>query len=88
MTPTEALPSSVVEHVRARRPFKTPSLIGYLTKGGTYILASSGLYTDSGKPNDLMAVLPAELDHGRVLPLYIATNPEVVAYLEAQLREG
>lgn len=62
----------------------------YVTKGGTLIIASRGSVTDSGKPRDLAAILPADLGAGRVLPLWLAVNPELITGLEAALlrREG
>lgn len=59
--------------------------IVYRTKGGTVIVASSGTGNDNGQPRDLMAVLPMDLGQGRVIPLYIGTNPDVVRELSAEL---
>lgn len=60
-------------------------VIVYRTAGGTVIVASSDRGNDNGLPRDLMAVLSGPLEHGRVLPLYIGTNPEVVSALAAEL---
>lgn len=83
------LPAEIVENVRARRVFKkaTAGLIGYVTTGGTYILATAAHWSDDNRARDLIAVLPGDLGNGRVVPLYIGTNPDVVAYLEAQLAD-
>ena len=60
--------------------------IVYSTQGGTVIIASSGHGNDSGLPRDLAAVLPAPLnDVGRVIPLYVAVNPDLITKLEAEL---
>ncbi|MDO4717525.1 MAG: hypothetical protein Q4B08_08170 [Propionibacteriaceae bacterium] len=61
------------------------SLAGYITDGGTYILASRPEWTDSGRPRDLVAVLTAPLQGTRVIPLWPAVNPDLVADLRAAL---
>jgi hypothetical protein len=77
----------VLERIRNRSAFAQPiqQLTGYWTQGGTYVIASAGYATDSGDPRDLVAILPGDLGQGRVVPLYIGTNPAVVAYLETEL---
>lgn len=71
--------------IRERRGFKTDHLIATYTKGGTYVIASAGKWNDNGKPRDLVAILPGNLGQGRVLALYIAVNPALVAEIEAVL---
>lgn len=58
----------------------------YATKGGTVMVASDGRGTDSGQARDLLAILPADCGQGRVLVLWPAVNPELVAALEKALR--
>lgn len=75
----------VAELIRNRQPVTPnddPHLIAYMTKGGTYIVASNGKQTDSRKPRDHAAILPGDLGKGRVIPLYIATHPDLIAELE------
>lgn len=76
---------SQLQAIRDREPFDEGWLCGYTTKGGTYMVASSGRYTDSGQPRDLIAVMPAALDGRRVIPVWIAVNPATVEYLEKEL---
>lgn len=73
--------------IRERRGFKTDRLIATYTKGGTYVIASAGQWNDSGKPRDLVAILPGDLGQGRVLALYVAVNPALLAEIEAALEE-
>jgi hypothetical protein len=83
---SQLLPVEIVEAIRARRPFRDPQLMGYVSLGGTYMVASPPGVTDHGYRRDLIAVLPGDLGHGRVVPLYLGTNPDVVAFLEEALR--
>ena len=71
------------EAIRERRGFATDHFIAATTNGGTYILASSGKWNDSNLPRDLLAILPGDLGQGRVLALYIAVNPDLIAEVEA-----
>lgn len=60
--------------------------VATLTDGGTWILSSDGGQTDSGRPHDLVAVLPAPLFDGtRVLVLRVTVNPDLVRELSEQL---
>lgn len=68
-----------LEAIRERRGFTTPHLIATRTKGGTYVIASSGKWNDDGKPRDLLAVLPGDLGQGVVIQLYVAASPDLVA---------
>lgn len=72
-----------IASIRDRRPFAGHVVTGYLSKGGTYIIANRGIWNDNGKPRDLVVILPGDLGSGRVIPLYIAVNPEFIAELEA-----
>lgn len=83
--PASTFTPEQVEAIRERRGFVTPHLIATTTKGGTYIIASSGKWNDEGLPRDLVAILPGDLGQGRVLALYIAVNPALIAELEAVL---
>lgn len=58
----------------ARKPFRSPQMVGYLTPGGTYILGSGDLASDSGKSYDLLAVTALDV----VLPLRFNANPEPI----------
>lgn len=73
------------EAIRERRAFKDQNLIAAHTKGGTYVLASSGRWNDNGRPRDLLAILPGNLGQGQVLKLYVAVNPDLVDEVEATL---
>ena len=85
-TPTASkYPTDLIEAVKAWRTGSLYSgLIGYLTTGGTYVLATSPQWTDSGLARDLVAILPAALNGTRVVPLTPLVNPDVVD----ALREG
>lgn len=74
-----------VEAIRERRAFKDPNLIAAYTKGGTYVLASSGRWNDSGRPRDLLAILPGNLGQGQVLKLYVGVSPDLVDEVEAAI---
>lgn len=73
------------EAIRERRAFKDANLIAAHTKGGTYVLASSGRWNDSGRPRDLLAILPGNLGQGQVLKLYVGVSPDLVDEVEATL---
>lgn len=76
---------SIAKAIRERLPFIDSSLIGYLSKGGTYMLASRGRWNDNGKRRDLAAILPGDLGQGQVISLYIGTNPQLVDELQGIL---
>ena len=59
--------------------------ITYVTDGGTYVIASNGQATDSGRPRDLLAVLPLPIEGSRVVPLWPAVNPDLVVALRSAL---
>lgn len=73
--------------IRERRGFVGTHVMGTTTRGGTYIIASLAKWNDSGHPRDLLAVLPGDLGHGRVLPLYIAVGPDLVTEVEEILAD-
>lgn len=76
------------EAIRERRPFVTAGVLtGYVTKGGTYVLAAPAMVTDSGFPRDLLAVLPGNIGQGAVLALSITVNPDLVREV-TELIEG
>jgi hypothetical protein len=68
-----------LEAIRERRGFTTPHLVATHTKGGTYVIASSGRWNDDGKPRDLLAVLPGDLGQGVVIQLYVGASPDLMA---------
>lgn len=63
----------------------TSSTLTYLTDGGTYVIATDPSWTDSGHPRDLVAILPMALEGSRVIPLYVAVNPELVTALREEI---
>lgn len=71
--------------IRDRRAHSNDHLIAAHTKGGTYVIASSGKWNDNGKPRDLIAILPGDLGQGQVIALYVAVNPALVAEVETLL---
>ena len=76
---------SAKDAIVARKPFvnKDHDLQGYRTKGGTYVLATCGIWSDSGSARDLL-VLP----FGQALrSVNIAVNPEFVNAVRAALKE-
>lgn len=74
-----------VQAIRERRIFDEGWLCGYVTPGGTYMVATPGCYTDDGRKRDLCAILPSDIGNGRVVPVWIAVNPDVVEFLEREL---
>lgn len=58
---------------------------GYVTEGGTYVLASPPSWTDDGEPHDLVAIFPVPLEGSRVAVLRPTVNPAWVAQLRAAL---
>lgn len=58
---------------------------GYVTEGGTYVLASSPLWNDDGEPHDLVAIFPVPLEGSRVAVLRPTVNPAWIAQLRAAL---
>lgn len=59
--------------------------ISYVTRGGTYVIASAPNWSDSGEARDLVAVLPMALEGTRVLPLWPTVNPDLIEALRAAL---
>lgn len=65
--------------IRERQTFDTHFAMGYTTAGGTYIVASTGVQSDSRQPpRDLVAILPGDLGQVQLLTLYVAVNPQVI----------
>ena len=64
-----------------------PGTFGYVSEGGTYIIASRRVWNDYGIAHDLVAILPGALEGSRVLPLYVAVNPDLVSAIRAALGE-
>jgi hypothetical protein len=65
------------EQIRKRKPFSSVQLMGYRTRGGTYILASPKGVNDDDRAHDLLAVLPDDT----VIPLRYNSNPHPVREL-------
>lgn len=87
-------PSHVLgDHVRACTigPLTLYGLEGYVTRGGTYMLATAAHWTDSGRPHDLLAVVPTTGEGGKiawsVVPLWPFADPATVTELQADLDE-
>lgn len=76
---TDEMTSAIAE----RRPHHNDHLIAAYTNGGTYVIASTERWNDSGKPRDLLAILPGDIGQGQVIRLYIAVSDEFVAAIEA-----
>ena len=68
------LPFDVVLAIRQRQPYTTGQSIGRMTKGGTYIITSTALVNDDGKPRDLIAITRL----GDVLALWPLANLEPI----------
>lgn len=81
------------DHVRARTvgPLPRTDLEGYVTRGGTYMLATAAHWTDSGVPRDLLAIVPTTGGVGKlawsVVQLWPFVNPSTVTELQADLDE-
>lgn len=75
--PAPLLSIEEVENIKSRKPFKGTWLLGYLTRGNSYMIASNGRQSDSGKPRDLILVLAGDIGQGRIIPVYIAVNPRL-----------
>lgn len=58
---------------------------GYVTEGGTYVIASTPDWNDDDQPHDLVAVLPAPIEGTRVHLLQPNVNPDLVDALRAAL---
>lgn len=54
----------------------------YVTKGGTYIIATSPAYTDDNRLHDLVVILPDPLNGTRVVPLRPTVNPDLIEALK------
>ena len=78
---TDAMAGAILQ----REPFGAaaghPWVMGYPTKGGTYMIATAGRATDSGRPRDLVAIDPA----GNVHQVWVAVNPDFIAELKELL---
>lgn len=61
---------------------------GYITKGGSYILASNAVMNDDGMAHDLVLILPSAYRHfvpSRVIQLKISAHPDLIAALREAL---
>lgn len=54
---------------------------GYTTEGGTYMIASAPTGNDSGRPRDLLAVLPAPVEGSRIKVLRPTVTSELILAL-------
>lgn len=60
--------------------------IAYVTRGGTYVIASAPNWSDSGEARDLVAILPLALENWtHVLPLCPTVNPDLIKALRETL---
>lgn len=76
----------IIEAAKHRRVGRIISGVEtYVTKGGTYIIATSPAYTDDLKPHDLVVILPGPLNGTRVVPLRPNVNDRFVEALQAAL---
>lgn len=83
MTSHVTIPEPIQEKIRDRKPFRDERDVqGYLTRGGTYVIASQGKTSDSGKPRDLIAVVPGERFQFEVVLLWPAVHPDFVHQVE------
>jgi hypothetical protein len=73
-------PEKIQKAILARKPFTTAQTCGYLTKGGTYILASPPIANDDDKWHDLIAITTA----GTVRTLRWSADPRPVLLLLAE----
>lgn len=69
--------SSTRNAIRKRRSFEDPHLIGYRTRGGTYMIAAVGRWTDDGEDHDLIMIDIM----GEVVPVRPTVNPDLVAHI-------
>lgn len=65
-----------------------PFTTAYITEGGTWIVASDGRSNDDGGAHDLLAVVPANIEDTRVLPLRVTVNPDLIQALRDALDKG
>lgn len=63
------LDRNIKNAIFCRNAFRTRTLTGYFTQGGTYIIAMVGGHADNGQPRDLVAVLRQPLGGRMVLKL-------------------
>jgi len=85
-----AYPAEVLADILVGKPFRTPFLEGYLTPGGSYILASPACMTDDGQLHDLAIVLPflpGVVDVGEVALVPMRMSAHLTPLANA-LREG
>ncbi len=75
----------LLDGIRQRRPFKSAHQIGYVTRGGTYIIATRAKWNDDDRPHDVVAILPADWGAGRVYVLRPTVNPDWARALELAL---
>lgn len=83
------------QHLRAiaaRQRFTSLYLQGYVTAGGTYMLASPARWNDNGQRRDLIALLPGRLMRdlgggGPVVPVSMFVNPVLVEFIRDFLEE-
>lgn len=73
-----------LDKVRERKPFQTAWVAGYLTKGGSYVIASR--QADRQPLRDLIMVFPAVLNGRVAVAIDITANPEWVDALDAALK--
>lgn len=83
MTKHVTIPEHIQQKIAARKPFKDEHDVqGYRTRGGTYIIATQGLASDTSKPRDLLAIVLDSTFQLFVVVLWPATAPEFVRAIE------
>lgn len=63
--------------IRRRKPFDDGQLTAYRTRGGSYMIATPGKWTDSGKTRDLVAISEGTW----VIALSQLANPDLLGEL-------
>lgn len=84
--PTTAEPkyAHIIDAVAARATGPLDyATVGYVTDGGTYVVASSARLNDDGRTHDLVAVLPMPIEGSRVLVLRPTVNPDLIVALRS-----
>lgn len=71
--------------LRAGEPFRDSSVFAYVTRGGTYMIASPAHWNDNGKPRDLLMIRKAEVGSGGGLDV-IELSPLVHEDFAPQVR--
>lgn len=68
------LPEELRNAIISASEVETSAAITYISEGGTYLIASPGLWNDDGKPRDLIAIGY----FGDVIALSPTVNPDFI----------